>query len=165
MTLNVVRPSNISENSKLPVFVWIHGGGFGYGGSGDKRYNGSFIVDKSIQLSQPMIFASINYRVNVLGFPVGEEARREGIENLGLYDQRLALNWIKENIESFGGDKEKVSIVGESAGGASMFFHLAAFGGRDDELFQRVVVESGYWGSQLETKKILPLGGMTVGFR
>lgn len=152
LTLNVVRPANVSETGeKLPVFVWIHGGGFGYGGSGDKRYNGSFIVDKSVDLGLPIMFVSLNYRVNVLGFPIGDEAKNEGIQNLGLYDQRLALHWIRENIGAFGGDKDKVTIVGESAGGASMFFHLAAYGGRDDKLFRSAIVESGYWATQLNT--------------
>lgn len=154
LTLNVVRPAGVSSENgdKLPVFVWIYGGGFSYGGSADRRYNGSFIVDKSVELEQPLIFVSFNYRVNVLGFPVGDGAKQAGIENLGLYDQRLALNWIRENIAAFGGDQDKVSILGESAGGASILFHLAAYGGRDDRLFRSAVVQSGYWASQLETK-------------
>lgn len=152
LTLNVVRPAGVGEGKGLPVWVWIHGGGFSYGGSADRRYNGSFIVDRSVAIEEPVIFVSLNYRVNLLGFPVGSEAESEGIQNLGLYDQRLALRWIKENIESFGGDPEKVTIVGESAGGASVFFHLAAYGGVDEGLFRGAVVESGYWGSQLPTK-------------
>ena len=152
LTLNVVRPVNVSEGSNLPVFVWIHGGGFSYGGSADKRYNGSFIVDKSVQLEQPVVFVSLNYRLNVLGFPVGDVAKQQGIENLGLYDQRLALHWIRENVGAFGGDKDKVTILGESAGGASMLFHLAAYKGRDEGLFRSAVVQSGYWATQLETK-------------
>lgn len=158
MTLNVVRPANLTEHTKggeegLPVWVWIHGGGFNYGGSGDIRYNGSFIVDKSVELGQPIIFASINYRTSLLGFPGGDEVKEAGLQNLGLYDQRLALHWIKENIEAFGGDKNKVTIVGESAGGASMLIHLAAYGGRDDGLFRGAAVQSGYYGTQLDTKQ------------
>ncbi|KAJ9475004.1 Carboxylic ester hydrolase [Pseudozyma hubeiensis] len=152
LTLNVVRPANVRKGDDLPVFVWIHGGGFSYGGSGDRRYNGSFVVDKSVELDQPVIYVSLNYRVNVLGFPVGDEAEQAGIQNLGLYDQRLALHWIRENIGAFGGDRDKVSILGESAGGGSMLLHLAAYGGRDDRLFRSVVVQSGYWSSQLATK-------------
>ncbi len=131
--------------------VWIHGGGFSFGGSADRRYNGSFIVDKSVSLGQPIVFVSLNYRLNLLGFPNSDVAKQAGVSNLGLYDQRLALNWIKENIAAFGGDPEKITIVGESAGGASMFFHLTAYGGRDDHLFRGVAVESGYWATQLPT--------------
>ncbi|GAK66439.1 alpha/beta-hydrolase [Moesziomyces antarcticus] len=151
LTLNVVRPARQDEASKLPVFVWIHGGGFSYGGSGDRRYNGSFIVDKSVELGQPLMYVSLNYRVQTLGFPVGDEASQAGVQNLGLYDQRLALHWIRENIEAFGGDKDKVTIVGESAGGASMYFHLAAYGGRDDKLFRSVIAESAYYATGLDT--------------
>ncbi|KAF6766965.1 Carboxylesterase, type B [Kalmanozyma brasiliensis GHG001] len=153
LTLNVVRPTNATqEGEKLPVFVWVYGGGFTSGGSADRRYNASFIVDKSVELGQPIMFVSLNYRVNVLGFPVGTEAREAGVQNLGLYDQRLALHWIQENIGAFGGDKDKVTIVGESAGGASMFFQLTAFGGRNDNLFRGAIAESPYYATQLETE-------------
>ena len=104
LTLNIVRPANVTEGEGLPVYVWVHGGGFLFGGSADRRYNGSFIVDRSVELGQPVIFVSLNYRTSVLGFPVGEEAEKAGIQNLGLYDQRLALHWIRENIGAFGGD-------------------------------------------------------------
>ncbi|PWN52525.1 alpha/beta-hydrolase [Violaceomyces palustris] len=153
LTLNVVRPAN-HTGEKLPVWVFIHGGGFYMGGSGDRRYNGSWIVDRSVELGQPIIYASLNYRLNVLGFPVGDDAEQEGLLNLGLYDQRLALNWIKENIGAFGGDPEKVTINGESAGGASMLFHLTAYEGRDDKLFRGVAVESGYFATGLGTQNL-----------
>lgn len=146
LTVNVVRPANVS--GKLPVYVWIHGGGFLFGGSADRRYNGSFIVDRSVDLGQPVVFVSLNYRTSVLGFPVGDVAETDGIQNLGLYDQRLALHWIRENIEAFGGDKDKVTIVGESAGGASMWFHLTAYRGRDENLFRGVAAESAYFATQ-----------------
>ena len=100
-----------------------------------------------MQDKQPLIFASINYRTGILGFPVGSEASAAGIQNLGLYDQRLALNWIKDNIASFGGDPDKITLVGESAGGASVLFHMTAYGGRQDELFRSAVVQSGYWAT------------------
>ena len=154
LTLNIVRPANVTEGEGLPVYVWVHGGGFLFGGSADRRYNGSFIVDRSVELGQPVIFVSLNYRTSVLGFPVGEEAEKAGIQNLGLYDQRLALHWIRENIGAFGGDKDKVTLVGESAGGASMWFHLSAYRGRDDRLFRGVVAESAYYASQYNTTRL-----------
>lgn len=82
------------------------------------------------------IFVSIQYRLLFYGFPSGDEPHDLGIENLGLLDQRLAFKWVKENIGAFGGDGDKVTIMGESAGGTGILQHLVAYGGRDDNLFR-----------------------------
>lgn len=115
LTLNVVRPAGIPHTQKLPVAVWIHGGGFFIGGSAWPYYNLSTFVSASQQAGQPILALSLNYRLGILGFLSGSELTAEGNVNLGLHDQRLALRWIKENIASFGGDPEKVTIFGESA--------------------------------------------------
>ncbi|KAJ1562583.1 hypothetical protein HK405_010404 [Cladochytrium tenue] len=153
-TVNVVRPHGTSKDAGLPVVAWIHGGGFQVGGSADIRYNGSWIVDRSVDAGHPVIFTSFNYRKGRLGFPQGDAATSEGILNLGLYDQRLALQWLHENIAAFGGDPKKVTIMGESAGGASIFLQLTAFGGRDDGLFRGAIAESGYWGTTIQTDAV-----------
>ncbi|KAF2224644.1 cholinesterase [Elsinoe ampelina] len=140
--LNVVRPSGY-ENQSLPVAVWIHGGGFYMGGAVDRRYNLSFIVENSVKIGKPIIAASIPYRLGPFGFLQSSEVQAAGQTNLGLKDQRLALQWIQENIGAFGGDPDKVTIFGESAGGASVGFHITAFNGRDDGLFRAAILESG----------------------
>lgn len=86
---------------------------------------------------------TINYRLSTWGFLASKEVTDSGITNLGLRDQRLALHWIKENIAAFGGDPDKVTIWGESAGGMSVGSHLIAYGGRDDGLFRGAIMESG----------------------
>ncbi|KAK6510110.1 hypothetical protein TWF481_004823 [Arthrobotrys musiformis] len=149
LTLNIVRPAGISSNAKLPVAVWIHGGGFLEGGAPDYRYNMTFMVDQSSIIGSPIIGVSINYRLSGWGFMSGSEM--EGTQNLnaGLKDQRLALHWVKENIKSFGGDPAKVTIFGESAGGAAVGLQQIAFNGRDDGIFRGVVQQSGSaiaWG-------------------
>uniref|UniRef100_A0A093V720 Carboxylic ester hydrolase n=1 Tax=Talaromyces marneffei PM1 TaxID=1077442 RepID=A0A093V720_TALMA len=143
LTVNVVRPSNIAADVKLPVVFWIHGGGFFEGGSRDPRYNQSFLVQRSVEIGKPIIGVSVNYRLSGWGFLWGEEVAAAGVTNLGIRDQRLALHWVQENIAAFGGDPSKVTIHGESAGGASVGTHLIAYGGRDDGLFRASIAESG----------------------
>lgn len=86
---------------------------------------------------------SIGYRLAVWGFLQSSELSDAGQTNIGLRDQRLALHWINENIKAFGGDKDKVTIWGESAGAASVGWHITAYNGRDDGLFRAGIMESG----------------------
>jgi carboxylesterase type B len=144
LTLNVVRPSGISESAELPVAVWIHGGGFTQGGSRDPRYNLTYIVDQGVKADKPFIGVSINYRLQGFGFMWGSKIAAENAGNVGLKDQRLALHWVKENIGYFGGNPDQVTIWGESAGGFSVAHQLVAYGGRDDGLFRGAIMESGY---------------------
>ncbi|KEF50996.1 uncharacterized protein A1O9_12950 [Exophiala aquamarina CBS 119918] len=142
LALNIVRPAG-HEGELLPVGVWIHGGGFLMGGTSDQRYNLSFIVQKSVEMGKPIIGVSIAYRLSFWGFSDSEEVRKAGVTNLGLHDQRKALQWIQENVGSFGGDSSKVTIWGQSAGAGSVGTHLIAYGGRDDGLFRGAICQSG----------------------
>ncbi|KAF7354420.1 Carboxylic ester hydrolase [Mycena venus] len=148
-----VGPTGVKPGQGLPVLVWIHGGGYTMGSSDNIRYNGSFNVQRSVNMSKPILFVSFNYRLTAYGFPVGDEPRKAGLLNLGLKDQRLALHWINENIAAFGGDPSKVTIQGESAGGSSVFQHMLAFGGRNDHLFRGVISESGYWAPLMASNR------------
>ncbi|KAE8446572.1 hypothetical protein EG329_011904 [Mollisiaceae sp. DMI_Dod_QoI] len=154
--LNVFRPSitdsssspstvnsTKTTNALLPVAVWIHGGGLFMGGTNDGRFNLSFIIANSVNISKPMLAISIQYRLSAFGFLGGREALEGGVTNLGYRDQRLALHWIQENVEAFGGDPRKVTIWGESAGAQSVGAHLLAYNGRDDNLFRSAIAESG----------------------
>ncbi|GME58085.1 Carboxylesterase [Neofusicoccum parvum] len=141
--LNVIRPAEVDDYEPLPVAVWIHGGGFTQGGGVDQRYNMSFIIQNGVEIGKPFIGVSLNYRLSAWGFLMGEEVQDSGNTNIGLRDQRLALEWVQENIAAFGGDPSKVTIFGESAGAMSVGFHLVAYGGRDDRLFRGAIMQSG----------------------
>jgi carboxylesterase type B len=117
--LNVWVPAGQKEE-RLPVMIFIHGGGF-IGGSGNLEiYNGSYLA-----ASGDVIVVTINYRLGVLGFLAFEGPDETLSGNYGLMDQVLALTWVRENIDAFGGDAGKITIFGESAGAMSVGLHLA----------------------------------------
>ncbi|MGF7139401.1 carboxylesterase/lipase family protein [Roseimarinus sediminis] len=115
--LNVWTPAK-SANEKLPVLVWIYGGGFSFGSTSDPVHNGEHLARKGV------VLVSIAYRVGQLGFLAHPELSAEspnGVSgNYGLLDQIAGLQWIQNNIAAFGGDPDKVTIFGESAGGIAV---------------------------------------------
>jgi len=127
--LNVFRPCNDTLNASLPVAVWIHGGGLFMGGTNDRRYNLRFIIQNSIKMAKPMIGISFQCPLLGWGFLGGKGALAGGATNLGFRDQRIALHWIQENMDAFGGDPSKVTIWGESAGAQSVGAHFLAYNG------------------------------------
>ena len=108
LTINVQRPSTAKSGAKLPVLLWIYGGGYELGNT--QSYDGTGIVSKSVAMGEPVIFVAFNYRLNAFGFLHGKELKKEGSTNLGLRDQRKAMEWVAENIAAFGGDPDKVTI-------------------------------------------------------
>ncbi|KAL0945838.1 hypothetical protein HGRIS_012121 [Hohenbuehelia grisea] len=122
LTLNIRRPYGVDPSKRLPVVVWFHGGGFRLGRI--DLYNGSAIVHQSVQRTMPAIYINFNYRLGPLGFPQGKEADAKGALNLGLKDQLAVLQWIQANIAAFGGDKNKVTVAGQSAGAISIGVHF-----------------------------------------
>jgi carboxylesterase type B len=143
LTLNVIRPAGMDADAKLPVAIWIHGGGLVSGSNSDPRSNLSFIVEESVKIGQPIIAVSINYRLHAWGFLWSDVVNKEGLGNNGFRDQRLAMAWVQENIPAFGGDPEKVTIWGQSGGARAVASQLTAFSGRNDHLFRAAVLQSG----------------------
>ncbi|KAF8550231.1 alpha/beta-hydrolase [Imleria badia] len=139
--LNVVRPAGVSEGADLPVIVWIYGGAFEDGDA--SGYNGTQIVSRSLSLKSPVIYVSFNYRLNAFGFLGGKEVQAAGLGNFGLFDQRLALQWVQKYIRSFGGNPQQVILWGESAGSISVMLQMVAYDGQLDGLFQGGVMSSG----------------------
>ncbi|KAG6021951.1 hypothetical protein E4U41_002356, partial [Claviceps citrina] len=114
--LNVYAPGSAAADAadKKAILVWIYGGSFKIGSAASPAYDGT-----QFAATQDVIIVTFNYRLGVFGFPGSPQiAQRE--RNLGLLDQRLALDWVQRNIAAFGGDPKRVTIFGESAGGGSV---------------------------------------------
>ncbi|KAF4617643.1 hypothetical protein D9613_005858 [Agrocybe pediades] len=141
LTINIVKPKSATSKSKLPVVVWIFGGGFELGST--SMYDGGLIVGRSQAIGQPVVYVSMNYRLNGFGFLSSKEVKEAGVGNLGLHDQREALRWIQKYIGQFGGDPSKVTIWGESAGAISVSLQMLANGGNTEGLFRAGFMQSG----------------------
>lgn len=134
LTINVIRPE---EGENLPVFVYIHGGGYNTGACNVPLYSGRAFAAEGI------VYVAFQYRLNVLGFY--DFSTYPGCEdfdsNCGLSDQILAMKWMHENVAAFGGDPNRVTICGESAGGASVVNMLACPSVKG--YFQQAISQSG----------------------
>ncbi|KAK4122612.1 alpha/beta-hydrolase [Parathielavia appendiculata] len=127
------------KRPRLPVIVYIHGGGFNTG-HGIERNMASFAA----WAKAPMVAINFNYRVGPLGFLPSDVAARAGLLNLGLRDQQMLLEWVQENIEAFGGDPKKVTIVGLSAGAHSIGHHIMYYSRSSTKApFVKAILESG----------------------
>jgi len=138
LTLNVWVPDRHAE-SKLPVMVWIYGGGFVAGTTSESRQDGYHLAQQGV------IVVSMNYRLGIFGFMVHpdliKESGHNSAGNYGLLDQLAALNWVHDNIAAFGGDPANVTIFGESAGSFSVSAQMASPLAKG--LFQKAIGESG----------------------
>ena len=142
--LNIYTPDNAISNDALAVMVWIHGGSLTNGGA--SQYYGEAMV-----LGSDIILVTINYRVGVFGFFT--DGSEEATGNAGMLDQIMALKWVKENIRSFRGDPDRVTIFGESAGGWSVSAHMISPMSRG--LFKRAIAQSGaLYSYPVETNQI-----------
>jgi len=138
LVLNVWKPHK-KVTEKLPVMVWIYGGGFVNGGSSPDIYNGESFAKNNI------ITVSFNYRVGRFGFfahPALSAENKDGVlGNYGFMDQIAALKWVNNNIRQFGGDPENITVVGESAGGFSI--HNLLTSSMSEGLFNKAIIQSG----------------------
>lgn len=128
--LNVYTP-DLTFSEKLPVMFFIHGGGYQEMSSSDLFYGPDFFINENV------IVVTINYRLGPLGFLSVDYLP----QNVGLYDQLLALKWVNENIDKFGGDKNEITIFGESAGSSSIHFQILS--PLTKNLFKRAILQSG----------------------
>jgi para-nitrobenzyl esterase len=135
--LNIWKPKDAKN---APVFVWIHGGALLTGTSSLEMYGGAALAERGL------VVVSINYRLGVLGYLAHPQLSAESPQgvsgNYGLLDQIAALEWVRENIESFGGNPNNVTIAGESAGALSVMYLMASPKARG--LFHKAIAQSAY---------------------
>ena len=152
--LNVWTPKSASfrrtsnHDDLLPVMIWVYGGAFLHGGAGKPEYIGTQLAKRGV------IVVSCNYRLGALGFLVSTVDGLYG--NYGLADQKMAMMWVKQNIRSFGGDPERVTVFGESAGAMSLGLHIfdqyqrqqrqKRLGELETSLFQAAILQSNPFG-------------------
>lgn len=137
LTLQIWTPDP-APDKPLPVLVWIHGGAFVVGSGYDSGYDGAALAAKG------QVVVHVNYRLGALGFmrvKQLEGTKAATAANLGLQDQRFALKWVHDNVNAFGGDRDNVSLFGQSAGGFSVCAHLVSPASRG--LFHRAIPQSG----------------------
>ncbi|KAI0842387.1 alpha/beta-hydrolase [Hypoxylon sp. FL0890] len=140
--MNIFAPAN---KTRLPVLVWIHGGGYGQG-------NGAYDPSPQIHTNgNSYIIVLIQYRLGAFGFLSSAELAQSGVLNAGIHDMYFSLQWVQKYIHLFGGDPEQVTIAGESAGGGSVMLLGMANGGADDiALFNGIIASSPYLPTQWE---------------
>ena len=157
LVLNVWTPG-INDETKRPVLFWIHGGGFTAGSSQElPSYYGENLSRKG-----DVVVVSVNHRLNVLGFLdlSGYGERYATSANNGMVDLQLALEWVRDNIENFGGDPENVMIFGQSGGGAKVNTLMAMPEAKG--LFHKAVNQSGAFRSDMLTKDVTQRIGAAV---
>lgn len=140
LTLNIWTPAKLSTERRA-VFVWIHGGAYSSGSGEVLLYDGEGLAKKGI------VVVTFNYRLGVFGFLAHPELTAESPHrasgNYGLMDQIAALRWVRENIASFGGDPQRITVAGQSAGAGSVHHLLVSPEARG--LFHRAIAQSGPW--------------------
>jgi cholinesterase len=137
--LNVWTKPQTGDRKKA-VLIWIYGGGFVVGSAANVAYNGALLADE-----HDVVVVGINYRLSVLGFP-GVTAPEK---NPALLDQRAAVEWLRDNVERFGGDPKRMVLFGQSAGGASVDYH--AFSYTKDPIIAGYIPMSGTAGLATQT--------------
>ncbi|TFB07518.1 Acetylcholinesterase [Trichoderma ghanense] len=133
LTLNIwAKTTQSSLSSKKPVLIFFYGGRFTIGNTDSPFYSGKYFAD-----AEDIVVVTVNYRLNIFGFPgaPGET------QNLGLRDQRAAVEWVRDNIKQFGGDPGKITISGQSAGGVAVDYWTYAY--QEDPIVNGVIAHSG----------------------
>ncbi|EXJ69304.1 uncharacterized protein A1O5_07340 [Cladophialophora psammophila CBS 110553] len=144
LNLNITVPKGQGDvnltKQKLPVFIWMHGGGFVVGANSWPHYDHAKLIQLAGANGVPVIGVGINFRLGLPGMLTSEELRQKGYKsNNGLRDQRAAFRWVKQHIAGFGGDPDNITVIGESAGAVATTLHLYS----KEPLFNRAIATGG----------------------
>ncbi|RPA83467.1 alpha/beta-hydrolase [Ascobolus immersus RN42] len=152
LDMTISTPWNATNSSNLPVVVQFHGGGYGIGSRAD-LWPLAFLD----LASHDVVAVAVNYRLGMFGFLSSQEVKNDGDLNVGLLDQQFALQWVRSNIHKFGGDKNKVTLFGNSAGGGSIMHHIMANDGNTaPALFESAITTSPYSPPQYDYNGAVP---------
>ncbi|CCC12658.1 hypothetical protein SMACR_05619 [Sordaria macrospora] len=149
LNLRISRPAGTAPDANLPVVVHIHGGGVVKGSAYDPHFDPDRLLSLSVELGEPIIYVAINYRLTIFGFPRLPVLKKQKALNLGMRDQRVALEWVRDNIVYFGGDPSRVTAFGLSAGGTFTSLQMVAYAGEKGAPFTRAWMMSGPPGTAL----------------
>ncbi|KXJ87449.1 Alpha/Beta hydrolase protein, partial [Microdochium bolleyi] len=160
LNLNIALPplpaGRDTQTNPLPVIIYVHGGAFCFGSGGTANNDGAHFAGYSAKRGTPCIYISINYRLGLGGFLASQAIKDElardgfaGVGNFALTDQQVALQWVQKYIGHLGGDPNNVTLMGQSAGAASIGYLMMARGaeGNEPQGFQRAVMLSGAVGT------------------
>lgn len=141
----LVRAISSTDTDSAPVLIWIHGGGFTSGYKTSTGDPAGILARSTLNDDEGIVFVSINYRLGMFGWLGGDGLT----PNLGLHDQRVSFDWVQKYIHLFGGDPDQVTVMGESAGAASILHHVTSYGGQLTVPFQQAVIQSPAFQSSL----------------
>lgn len=147
LTMNIAIPSESAGLGPFPIMIWLHGGGFVYGGNEYPIYDGARLAAFAAKRGTPVLICAMNYRVNHGGFLASKDIQKDleadgysGVGNFGLTDQVVGLDWVQNHISYFNGDKTNVTVMGESAGSISVTSHMVS---PLQPIFHRAICMSG----------------------
>lgn len=131
----------------------IHGGGIRYGSASNEAFELHNLTEYSATIGQPVIVASLNYRLGIFGFAASDDLKKAKSMNNGLRDQRMGMDWIKDHIADFGGNPERITAFGQSAGGTMLSLHTVSWAGQKGVPFNQLITFSGPAGNVVNTTR------------
>ncbi|KAJ5889070.1 alpha/beta-hydrolase [Penicillium taxi] len=143
LNLNIVRPSSVYPATGLPIVVQLYAGAGQMGSAANPNANLTWLVQRSVKMGQPIMGIALNFRKGAFGFLTSRDVQNAGELNAGIRDVRMALDWIQENIQGFGGNPDEVTLMGQSSGADMVAWQMFAYGGEGKPPFRAAIQNSG----------------------